>query len=122
MTSLLVGWDVLSSTNCLCEEDRSLIAEISLQAHFNAQGKVGSGYDIITAIYGSCVFEKKMNVIGCSFTPFTFPSSLQISCMIYSGVEYNLRILFGQPNPAYPVPIEYTMVSKLFERMGFSNE
>ena len=53
MTSLLVGWDVLSSTNCLCEEDRSLIAEISLQAHFNAQGKVGSGYDIITAIYGS---------------------------------------------------------------------
>ena len=78
MTSLLVGWDVLSSTNCLCEEDRSLIAEISLQAHFNAQGKVGSGYDIITAIYGSCVFEKKMNVIGCSFTPFTFPSSLQI--------------------------------------------
>lgn len=78
VTALLVGWNVFSLTDGLCEEDRSLIAEISLQAHFNAQGKVGSGYDIITAIYGSCVFEKKMNAIGCTFTPFTFPSSLQI--------------------------------------------
>lgn len=78
VTALLVGWNAFSLTDGLCEEDRSLIAEISLQAHFNAQGKVGSGYDIITAIYGSCVFEKKMNAIGCTFTPFTFPSSLQI--------------------------------------------
>lgn len=77
ITAILYGWEVIKATT-LCNEDRALIAELALQSHYLAQGKVGSGYDIITAIYGSCVFVKQESQMGCSFEPFTLPSSLRI--------------------------------------------
>ena len=87
VTSLLLSWNCLKSvsldnvdtnTISLSEKDKFIISSISMQAHFEAQGKVGSGYDIITAIHGSCIFEKQEGQLGCLFTPFHFPECFDI--------------------------------------------
>lgn len=56
--------------------NRSLITDLSLQSHFLAQGKVGSGYDIVTAVYGTCIFEKKED--RCAFEELVFPETLEV--------------------------------------------
>lgn len=72
ITSLLLAWECISFT----EVNRSLITDLSLQSHFLAQGKVGSGYDIVTAIYGTCIFEKKEDC--CAFEELVFPKTLNV--------------------------------------------
>lgn len=75
ITSLLIGWEIIPYGTAITDTLRKMILELSMHSHFLAQGKVGSGYDIVTAVYGSCLFEKAS---GCHFTPFCFPQSLKI--------------------------------------------
>lgn len=54
------------------QDDLKRIATIATQAHHQAQHKAGSGYDIVTGVYGSCVFEKH------DHTPFSMPAGLSL--------------------------------------------
>ncbi|EEB06433.2 phosphomevalonate kinase [Schizosaccharomyces japonicus yFS275] len=42
----------------LDEQTRTLIHNLSQLAHCSAQGKVGSGFDVAAATYGSCVYRR----------------------------------------------------------------
>lgn len=55
------------------QDDLKRIASIATQAHQQAQHKSGSGYDITTGVYGSCVFEMRRD-----HTPFSMPAGLSL--------------------------------------------
>ena len=66
-----------SITRLLVEGERELISCLSRKAHNTAQGRVGSGFDVVTAVFGSCVFERKGS--ECVHSPFHLPSSVSIA-------------------------------------------
>ena len=61
----------------LVERERELISHLSCKAHNTAQGRVGSGFDVVTAVFGSCVFERRGN--ECMHSSFHLPSSVSIA-------------------------------------------
>lgn len=67
-------------TNQLPPSSFQLLSQLACDTHNAAQGRIGSGFDVITAVFGSCVFEKVEN--GCHHTPFCLPPhiSLALSC------------------------------------------
>jgi phosphomevalonate kinase len=65
----------LSSTN------KELIFKIASKAHYEAQNNSGSGYDILTGVYGSCIFEKK----DCSFSHISFLPSPEVEILFSCG-------------------------------------
>ena len=77
---------LLVCIHCLSENretlsysDRELVCKLSLQAHHQAQGRIGSGYDIITGVFGSCVYQRCLSMpFQCRFEPFHFPDSLTV--------------------------------------------
>ena len=77
IASLLLSFGICS--HALSYSDRELICELSLQAHHQAQGRIGSGYDIITGVFGSCVYQRCFSMkFQCKFEPFHFPDSLTV--------------------------------------------
>lgn len=56
--SLLRALGLLSSDPQSSSADNSLVYRVSQIAHCLAQGKVGSGFDVATAVYGSLVYRR----------------------------------------------------------------
>lgn len=58
----------------------TLLSQLACKAHNAAQGRIGSGFDVITAVFGSCIFEKTES--DCLHTPFSLPPhiSIALSC------------------------------------------
>ena len=75
VTVLLLESHTVSES--LTERERELISCLSCKAHNTAQGHVGSGFDIVTAVFGSCVFERRGD--ECVHSPFHLPSSVSIA-------------------------------------------
>ena len=70
---------IIENRSALSYSDRELICELSLQAHHQAQGRIGSGYDIITGVFGSCVYQRCLSLpLHCRFSPLHFPDSLTV--------------------------------------------
>ncbi len=61
----------------LLDEERELIARVACDAHNTAQGRIGSGFDVITAVFGSCCFEKTDTF--CIHSPFSLPPHIAIA-------------------------------------------
>ncbi len=40
------------------EEDRRIVHNLAQLAHANAQGKIGSGFDVASAVYGTQVYQR----------------------------------------------------------------
>ena len=70
--SLLYAWGVISAELTL--NDRTTVLNCAQEAHFLSQNKSGSGYDILTSIFGGIHFIKEDPAIY----PFPFPSSLNM--------------------------------------------
>lgn len=50
-----------------------------MDAHQRAQGGVGSGYDIVTGVFGSCVYQRDPSApLCCRCSPFHLPESLVV--------------------------------------------
>ena len=64
-------------TRSLVDEERELIARIACDAHNAAQGRIGSGFDVVTAVFGSCSFEKTDSF--CIHSPFSLPPHIGIA-------------------------------------------
>ena len=79
--SLLMEGGALNLKTCLTRsllnEERELIARVACDAHNMAQGRIGSGFDVITAVFGSCCFEKTDTF--CRHSPFSLPPHIAIA-------------------------------------------
>ena len=64
-------------TNATPSTFYTLLSQLACKAHNAAQGRIGSGFDVITAVFGSCVFEKTES--GCLHTPFSLPPHVSIA-------------------------------------------
>ena len=72
VASLLYAWRVICKN--LSPEDRDIVLSCARDAHFLSQNKSGSGYDILTSIFGGLLFKKEDPAVR----PFSFPSSMTV--------------------------------------------
>lgn len=62
ITSLTASLLLFFSTISL-EKDKRIIHNLAQAAHCAAQGKVGSGFDVASAVHGSCIYQRFMPLV-----------------------------------------------------------
>lgn len=72
------------------EPSRRVLHNLAQAAHCAAQGKVGSGFDVASAVYGSCLYRR--------FSPSTLSNSADPGTPEFTGA---LRALVEESNPDY---------------------
>lgn len=67
-----------------CDDGRRIVHNLAQAAHCAAQGKVGSGFDIAAAVYGSCIYRRfdpavlEDVLLDSNEYNYSFRSSLQV--------------------------------------------
>lgn len=69
-------------------KDKRIIHNLAQAAHCAAQGKVGSGFDVASAVYGSCIYQR--------FTPEILEGVLLDNNSYENGFRDQLRGVVGR--------------------------
>lgn len=71
-----------------CEPSRARLHNLAQASHCSAQGKVGSGFDVAAAVYGSCIYKR--------FSPSLLEGLSEVGT---PGFSSHLRSLIEGTNP-----------------------
>ena len=88
-----------ANVNVSSDESRRIVHNLAQTAHCAAQGKVGSGFDIATAVYGSCMYRR--------FVPEILEEVLLDSKEYTYGFRYRLQVLVGRDWEMEIKPFEF---------------
>src|SRR6202035_2774342 len=70
------------------QNDKRVIHNLAQAAHCAAQGKVGSGFDVASAVYGSCIYQR--------FMPQVLEGVLLDNEVYETGFRDQLRAVVGE--------------------------
>lgn len=75
VAAILQWFEVVRLGMRVADEDRRLVHNLAQLVHANAQGKIGSGFDVAAAVYGECCSELE---ITFSYDVIRYSNLLQI--------------------------------------------
>lgn len=104
LTAVLLSWAFGWNTDELLKENVSLAHNVAQLAHCQAQGKIGSGFDVAAAFFGSHHYVRfdsaPLNRLMESYAAFKIDSSHYASLLTLMATTLNISWL-----PHLPVPV-----------------